>query len=390
MPQRTREAVITHRARALALWLSVAVHASAAVACPFCGVVGQSLAQRRDEAAAVAVGEVVGAAVSLPDVPSTQRFRVAQVLRPGANAHVGDEVTATVTAPVMGTAVLFATAAGGPAEVRWNATAADEAVLGYVAAAPAWDDPPAARLRWYAPRLEHPDPTIAADAFTEFGLARYADVYAAGDAFDADRLREWVVDPAIDPRRRGFYGLALGIVAARMKDAARRQRNSGVVREAIAAPASDFRAGFDGLLGGLLVAEGEAGLAWLETRGLFAPTARPADQKHLLAALRFAWEELPSAIPRERIAGATATLLASPVTAADAAIDLARYGAWTHAAAVADLWDSLGRDDPLVRRAVAGYLTACPHPEAGALLEDIRRRDPARLAAARAAAALPK
>jgi hypothetical protein len=34
--------------------------------------------------------------------------------------------------------------------------------------------------------------------------------------------------------------------------------------------------------------------------------------------------------------------------------------AWEGVAEVAALWDRLGRDDPLVRRAVAGYLTACP------------------------------
>ena len=57
---------------------------------------------------------------------------------------------------------------------------------------------------------------------------------------------------------------------------------------------------------------------------------------------------------------------------------------------MAGLWDSLGADDPLVRRAVAGYLTACPQAEAKALLDRIRERDPERLAAALAAAALPK
>jgi hypothetical protein len=390
MPQRTREAMGFRVARSLGPWLLLTVSAAAASACPFCGVVGQSLAQRRDEAAAVAVGEVVGPVASAPTEPPMQPFRVAQLLQPGVNARVGDEVMARVAGPVVGTAVLFATALDGPARARWDAVAADETVLGHVARAPAWNAPPAGRLRWYAARLEHPDPAIAADAFTEFGLAPYADVCAAGDAFDVDRICAWVAEPGIDPKRRGFYGLALGIVAARTTDAHQRQRATAVLREAIAAAASDFRAGFDGLLGGLLVAEGVGGLEWLEGRGLFGPAAPPADQKHLLAALRFAWEELPSVIPRKRIAAATATLLASPVTAADAAIDLARYQSWEHAAAVAGLWDSLGADDPLVRRAVAGYLTACPRSEAQALLDSIRQRNADRLEAALEAAALPK
>ena len=56
---------------------------------------------------------------------------------------------------------------------------------------------------------------------------------------------------------------------------------------------------------------------------------------------------------------------------------------------VAALWHTTGRDDPLVRRAVAGYLTACPLPEARRQLEAIRAADPKRLEAAVQAADLP-
>ena len=191
-------------------------------------------------------------------------------------------------------------------------------------------------------------------------------------------------------RRRGFYGLVLGIVAARETDEKTRRSSLDALTAAIAAPASDFRAGFDGLIAGLLAADGERGLSFLDERGLFAADARPADQKHLLAALRFAWEELGGTIPQARTADATARLLASPVVAADAAVDLARYQAWNHADAVAALWDSLGTDDPLIRRAVAGYLTACPLPAAKRHLERIRKRDPERLDAAIKAASLPR
>jgi hypothetical protein len=75
--------------------------------------------------------------------------------------------------------------------------------------------------------------------------------------------------------------------------------------------------------------------------------------------------------------------------ASDAAIDLARYQDWTALDDVAALWDTAGRDDPLVRRAVAGYLKACPLPKARRHLEAIRTADPERLQAAIDAAALP-
>jgi len=365
-----------------------------AIACPFCGTVGQSLSQRRDEAAVVAVAEAEGEAAADATGFLSQRFRLDQLLRGNADAAVvGATVTARVVGPATGTAVLFGTksAGGADAEPRstWSAVTADETLLGYVATAPAISQPAAERLRWFATRLEHRDPAIAADAYTEFGLATFADVRTAAAALDPTRLRAWVQEPGIDARRRGLYGLLLGVVAATSEDAAVSRDCLDALHQAIEAPADDFRAGFDGLLAGVLVAEGEHGLDFLTGRGLFGRDARPLDQRHLLAALRFAGESLTDTIPRERIIAATATLLVSPAVAADAAVDLARYQAWDKVADVSRLWDSFGTNDPLVRRAVAGYLTACPLPTATHELERIRSQHPDLLKQACDALTLP-
>jgi hypothetical protein len=82
-------------------------------------------------------------------------------------------------------------------------------------------------------------------------------------------------------------------------------------------------------------------------------------------------------------------LLDNPAVAADAAVDLARYERWGEVDRVAALWKSLGRDDPLVRRAVAGYLEACPLPAARVHRETLAAADSEAWAAARAAAAGP-
>jgi hypothetical protein len=374
------------RPAATALGLLVAVMAIPTSACPFCGAVGESLAGRRDRAACVAIGDAEGISTRGPAGLPVQAFRVVQVITgvlPDSCA-ADAAVVARVPGPVVGTALLFADASAG-----WSAIAADEALIGHVVGAPAPDTPAPHRLRWFIARLEHPHPAIAADAFTELGLASYAAVRATVDAFDGGTLRRWIADPAVDQRRRGFYGLALGLVAATTSDAGERDAARVALHEAITSPADDFRAGFDGLLGGLLVADGPAGLDTLGRLGLLAATARPVDQRHVLAALRFAWEELADTLPRNAVAAATARLLAAPVVAADATIDLARYGHWAAVDEVADLWEALGDDDPLVRRAVAGYLAACPLPAARAHLDAIRRRDARRLSEALAAAALP-
>jgi len=368
--------------------------ATLAIACPFCGTVGQSLSQRRDEASVVAVAEAESGASADATGFLSQRFRLDQLLRGNADAAVvGASVPARVVGPLAGTAVLFGSesAGGAAAEPRytWSAVAADETLLGYVATSPAISQPAAERLRWFAPRLEHRDPAIAADAYTEFGLATFADVRTAAAALDPARLRAWVQEPGIDARRRGLYGLLLGVVAATSEDAAVSRDCLAALHQAVEAPADDFRAGFDGLLAGVLVAEGVLGLEYLRERGLFVRDARPLDQRHLLAALRFAGESLAETIPREQLIAATAALLVSPAVAADATVDLARYQAWDKVADVSRLWDSLGMNDPLVRRAVAGYLTACPLPAATHELERIGQHNPGELKQALDAAASP-
>jgi hypothetical protein len=359
--------------------------AATAAACPFCDVVGRPLAERRDSATVTAVGEAAGA-VRREEGVVRQPFLVRGLLR-GTGLAADELVTARVAGPIAGTALVF----GDPAE-GFEAVAADETLLGYAAAAPPAEAAAAGRLAWFARWLEHPNPAIAADAFLEFGLAEYAAVVAAAGSLDAAKLRSWLAEPAIEERRRGFYGLALGIAAARahsLGDLAAAKACTVALEQAIAAPAGDLRAGYDGLLGGLLVARGPAALEWFEARGLLAADTRAGDARHALAALRFAWEFLAATVHREEVAAAAARLLANPAVAAETAVDLARWRHWESAADVAALWERFGRDDPLVRRAVAGYLTACPLPEAKQQAAAIAAREPEAWDAAVKAAGLP-
>jgi hypothetical protein len=227
-------------------------------------VVGESLAGRRDAADAVVVGEAEGPAAADQAVFPSQRFRMHQVLR-GDVAAEDAAVNARVDRPVEGTAILFGKKAGAAGEAKpalrrldWSAVAADEMLLGYVVAAPGIRAPAARRLEWFIARLEHPEPAIAEDAFTECGLAPFEAVRSAAAAFDAAKLRQWVGEPAIDQRRRGFYGLALGLVAATAADPAEARACVAALHAAIEAPADDFRAGVDGLMAGILVAAGDS------------------------------------------------------------------------------------------------------------------------------------
>jgi hypothetical protein len=366
-----------------------------AFACPFCEVVAEPLAWRRDRGGGVAVGEAIGEAIGDTRGRMRQAFRLhgSYVTDADGQLHPREEATrvveARVTAAVRGTAVLFRQPGADSIPSGWAAIAADELLLSYCLTAPATSLPAPQRLAWFATRLEHPNRVIAEDAFAEFGIARFPDVQEAGPALNPVLLRAWLTEPGIDQRRRGFYGLALGITAAATGNPTDRAASLKVLQEAAAAAADDFRSGFDGILGGLLVAEGAGALARFEQLGLFPPTGRPVDQRHLLRALRFAWEHLSMTVPQNQVADATARLLDNEAVAAEATIDLARYQWWAASSRVAGLWKTVGRDDPLVRRAVVGYLQACPRPEARQLLAALRETDPDRFNAAAAAAALP-
>lgn len=371
-------------------WLVILACVGVAVAdaCPFCGAVGQPLASRRDAAFAVAVGEAAGPAALAASGTIEQPFVLHQRLAGEREILPGEQVLAVVPAMVTGTAAVFLTENAGPLGTGVHrAIAADETRLGYLAAAPAVDAAAARRLRWFVRWLEHPDPVLAEDAFAEFGQAPFEAVREAADALPAERLQAWVSDPGIVQQRRGFYGLALGLVAA-----SRPQERDACLRglyRSLEEPADDFRSGFDGILAGVLVAEGEAGLDRLIAMGLLEPTARPVEKRQMLSVLRFAWESLSQEIPPSRVSAATERLLESPVTAAEATVDLARYRAWQAVDRVAALWNELGGDDPLVRRAVAGYLSQCPLPEARRHADAIRSHDPELYGQALQASRLP-
>jgi len=367
-------------AGAAAVILGLLVPAVAA-ACPFCGTVGESIARKRQGAAAVCVAEAVGPTARDAAGLLAAPFRVLQVIEGELPGAAETPLRARVAAPVTGTAVLFVSRDDPPIV---SALGAEEAVLGYVMSVPDPTEEAAERLAWFAARLEHPDGVIAEDAFAEFAVAPFPDVRAAAAALAERPLADWLSDPGIDQRRRGFYGLALGIVAAEGLPADA-PATSAPLRAALATVAGDFRAGADGLMGGILVADGTSGLDWLLER---AGPDRPVDQRQLLAALRFAREYLGDSIPPEAVVAATARLAGSVAVAADAIVDLARYDAWDEVDRVAAWWDRAA-DDPLLRRAVAGYLMACPGPVAAAHLERIGREDPEALRRARAAAALP-
>jgi hypothetical protein len=193
-----------------------------------------------------------------------------------------------------------------------------------------------------------------------------------------DSLRAWLADDHVPQERKGFYGLALGLA----RDPAERHRNAEFLKQQILKPASDFRAGFDGVLGGYLLLAGEPGLELIQQKYLADPQAASGDVRHAMTALRF-YHEYGREIPGERVAAAMRRLLAREEFAPEAIVDLARWEDWKSTPAVIELNRQLELENAPLRRAAIGFLTLSPTNEADEELARLRQRYPAEVDAAK-------
>jgi hypothetical protein len=349
---------------AAAWFVSCAVIAGSASACPFCTAVAPSLAQLREQADIVLLAEVL-------ETGKPPLLRVHRTVK-GKSPVSGDSpLRATVDADLLqGTLALLFGSANGDA-IRWHAVPANETVAGYFFASPSLRTPERERLPYFAGYLEHPEDAIAADAYNELGRAPFDVVSQLGDAAPSEKLRAWIVGPAVPPARKGLYGLLLGLA----KDEAARRENARLLQKQIEAGASDFRAGFDGMIGGYLLLAGAPGLKLIESRLLSNPKAAVGDVRHAMTALRF-YHEYGNQISSERLSSALALVLKRPEFAEAAITDLARWQAWKYCDEIAGLYHRRGFDSSELRRAIVGYLRTCPSACCGTALADLRQSDP--------------
>lgn len=362
---------MTLRTPLLSLCL-LALLAVSAAACPFCIALKPTLAQQRDAAAAAFAGETLDEPNDAK--PAIQSFKILKALQ-GKSLLGNGPVRLVADVPVKkGSLVLLlgnGSADAGVRSLQWSAIPLDEAAFAYVVQSPDLRQASAKRLSFFARFLEHSNRLLAEDAYQEFAHATYDQTAEAADRLSPADLRRWLVDPQIPPERKGFYALALGFSKA---DADRRQ-NRQLLRERIMAPANDFRAGFDGLLAGYLLLDAQSALDLIDSRYLKNPKAADGDVRSALKALRF-YHDSGHEVPAERVAAAVAHVLERPEFAAEALPDLARWKYWRPVKQIAAFYERKEYSDSFTRRAIVGYLKACPEPEAAAALEHLRRVDP--------------
>jgi hypothetical protein len=355
------------------------MYAAPAAACPFCNAVKPTIAQQCENASAAFIGEALDNRSTTPE--RSQSFKVHRALKGKDLIGAGPKVL-TADVPVkQGTlALLLGTPNTQPTTdngqrttdnaLQWAAVPLDEAGMGYVIAAPDLRQPSAKRLAFFSRFLEHANPLIAEDAYQEFAHATFDQTAEVADKLSQSDLRRWLVDPRVPPERKGLYALVLGLA----KNESDREANAKLLRGRVLANESDFRAGFDGILAGYLLLAGRPALELIESRYLSDSKAADGDVRSALKALRF-YHDFGRGIPRDSIAAAEEHVLDRPEFAAEAIADLARWEDWRIVERIAGLYEQKEYSGPFIRRAIVGYLKACPEPKAVTALNHLRQRD---------------
>jgi hypothetical protein len=338
-------------------------------ACPFCNAVTPTFAEERESATVCALAEA--------ETPQGEdwRFQIHRfhqgeaawpaetrvAFRPEGKFQAGD------LALLLGSP--DPDEASGP--WRWKAIPVTPASYLYFAKSPTMRTIAPERLPYFTDYLEVEDPAIAADAFAEIGRAPLEAVETIAYGALMPKLRRWVLDEHVLNERKGGYGLILGLA----KERADQTENAKVLRALIDAEREDFRAGFDGILAGYLLLEPDVALALIDERYLANESGRTGDTRHALAALRFCVESARGPEKAKTIE-VVRHALHRPAFAADVVTDLARWRNWDALDQVAGLFSAAADADPLLQRAVIGYLKACPLAKATEELDRLRQESP--------------
>lgn len=353
-----------------------------ASACPFCPPQSPTFAQRREQAEGLLLGEYA------ERTGDSATFAVRQVLKQPEQAPFSASSITLANADLpegtarVGQLALLLGEKLADSEPSWEVVPVNELELGYFLRSPNLREPGAKRLEYYSRYLEHADQAIADDAYAEFGRAPFDEVRQVAPTVRARDLRRWLESETTPPERKGLYALLLGLspeklaptnaeyLAKRIEGEARRE-----VKD------DDFRAGFDGLVGGYLAATGPAGLDRIDELFLRNASAAEGDCRHIVTALRFAHEYL-STIPREQVAESMRLLLERPGFAPGVIVDLARWRDEGSLELVAAQYENPSGDAVATRRAVVGYLLTLDTPAANEQLATLRKRDPEGVASA--------
>lgn len=362
-------------------WLVVA---TAAPACPFCSMSGETLMNLAEQSNMILFGSLkAGVNEKNPDDPAagTSVLTIETVVKPSP-MFKEKQLTINRFIPMDADGkykfVVFCDIYKGKIDpFRGMPVPANSDMPKYLQGALALQkEPVSKKLRFFFEYLDNTDTEIAIDAYKEFGNADYKDFQPIATTLPAEKVAGWLLDPRTPQFRLGLYASMLGHCG--QKDPA---KYSKLLRDLLEDPEKKVLSGVDGILAGMIMLQPKDG--WNYLTGILKDESKPFALRYAaLRAARFFWENRTDVVAHKEVIEAVSLLL-TQADAADLAVeDLRKWEAWDKSGAVLGLSSSKAFELPIVRRAVLRYaLVAAPKvPAAKVYVETQRSADPAAVA----------
>jgi hypothetical protein len=354
--------------------VALAVLASAASACPFCTMQGQTLTQEVGQASMVlygSLGKAEQAATGDFNGGTTELIIDAVIKdhewRAGKKTILLNRYVPN-SDPKYKFLVFCDIYKGNVDPYRGMPIKADSDVVKYLdGALKVKDKDIATRLRFFFDYLDNADVEISNDAYKEFGNADYKDYRDMAKDLPADKIAGWLKDPKTPAFRYGLYASMLGHCGT--------AEHADLLRSMLDDAQKRGLSGMDGILAGYTLAKPKEG--WAYIKGLLGDSSKEFTIRYAaLRAARFFWDSRPDIIEHKDVAAAVCQLLPQNDIADLAIEDLRKWKYWDAAGQVLDLRNKESHNIPIIRRAILRYALSCPNNQvAEAYVTELRKKD---------------
>src|SRR5438132_3034056 len=320
----------------------LAAAAGSSLACPFCGMQGQTLTGEVNEATLVVFGTLTNPRLdpASENGQGTTDLKIEKVLK----SHEMVEGKKIIQLPRYMPAdektskfLIFCGVFKGKIDpYRGISVKGDSDIVKYLEGALTVKDKPiSARLRFFFDFLDNADVEIANDAYKEFGNADYKDYRDMAAKLPADKIAKWLADPETPAFRFGLYASMLGHCGT--------EKHAALLRAMLDDQQKRLNTGVDGVLAGYTMLKPKEGWAYL-CDILKDPAKEFMLRYAALRAARFFWESRPDVIDKKALVEGISPLLdQSDIT--DLAIeDLRKWACWDMTDRVLELYGRKSHD----------------------------------------------
>ncbi len=349
---------------------------SPALACALCGGAAQNrqtLRQDLEQAKLVVCGSVANPRFLTQGPPGSgvTDFRVTRVLKEEASLTAPKLIELPRYIPVPDPRkppqfVVFCDLVNGKLDPSRGRVITSPAMLDYLAGAKALQGKGRTETLLYFFRyLDHPDDTIATDAYLEFARSSDQEVGEVAKRLSPAPLRKLLQDPRTPAERLGMFAFLLGSCGG--------NQDASFLEHWIKQPSERVVNVLDGVFSGYISLRPQQG--WDLAVAILADARQPFSARFAVARmLRFyhGWKPEQS---RPQILRAFAVMLNDGEVADLAIEDLRTWQIWDLTPQVLAQYGKQSHAAPIARRAIIRYALCCPQPEARQFLETARRRD---------------